>query len=193
MRSYKRLASVEKAFRALKGLDLLVRPIRHRVEPRVRAHLFLCALAYYVEWELRRAWAPLLFAEEELEEARRARDPVKPAQPSEEVKAKKKSKKTAEGLEVQSYRSLLAKIGEHDAEYVRGGGRRFGGELRAGERGDAVAGRSVPLAQFVARTRRWPFDTTPTKIMTYPRFLTPNSGLAAAGPKSRRFCVINPG
>ena len=102
---------MEKAFRALKGLDLLVRPIRHRVEPRVRAHLFLCALAYYVEWELRRAWAPLLFAEEELEEARRARDPVKPAQPSEEVKAKKKSKKTAEGLEVQSYRSLLAQLG----------------------------------------------------------------------------------
>ena len=110
MRSYKRLASVEKAFRSLKGLDLLVRPIRHRVAPRVRAHLFLCALAYYVEWELRRAWAPLLFAEEDLEEARRVRDPVKPAEPSEEVRTKKKSRETAGGLPVQSYRSLLAQL-----------------------------------------------------------------------------------
>jgi hypothetical protein len=110
VRSYKRLASVEKAFRSLKGLDLLVRPIHHRVEPRVRAHLFLCLLAYYVEWELRRAWAPLLFAEEDLEQARQRRDPVNAAQPSEEVRAKKKSKKTAEGLEAQSYRSLLAQL-----------------------------------------------------------------------------------
>jgi transposase len=110
VRNYKRLTSVEKAFRSLKGLDLLVRPIHHRVEPRVRAHLFLCMLAYYVEWELRRAWAPLLFAEEDVEQARRSRDPVTAAQPSEEVQAKKKSKQTAEGLEVQSYRSLLAQL-----------------------------------------------------------------------------------
>jgi transposase len=110
VRSYKRLAAVEKAFRSLKGLDVLVRPIHHRVEPRVRAHLFLCTLAYYVEWELRRAWAPLLFAEEDLEAARQTRDPVTAAQPSEEVQAKKKSKKTAEGLEAQSYRSLLAQL-----------------------------------------------------------------------------------
>src|SRR5207302_1523406 len=110
VRNYKRLASVEKAFRSLKGLDLLVRPIYHRVEPRVRAHLLLCVLAYYVEWELRRAWAPLLFAEEDLEQARQSRDPVRAAQPSEETQAKKKSKQTATGLEVQSFRSLLAQL-----------------------------------------------------------------------------------
>jgi len=110
VRSYKRLGLVEQAFRSLKGVDLLVRPIHHRVPPRVRAHLFLCMLAYYVEWELRRCWAPLLFAEEDLEGARQARDPVLPAEPSEEAKAKKKTKQTAEGLEVQSFRSLLAQL-----------------------------------------------------------------------------------
>jgi len=82
VRTYKQLALVEQAFRCLKGLDLRVRPIHHRVEPRVRAHLFLCLLAYYVEWQLRRAWQPLLYEDEELEEARWARDPVKPARPS---------------------------------------------------------------------------------------------------------------
>src|SRR6266566_3353494 len=61
VRSYKSLAEVERAFRCLKGIDLLVRPIRHRTEDRVPAHIFLCVLAYYVEWHLRQAWAPLLF------------------------------------------------------------------------------------------------------------------------------------
>jgi transposase len=111
VRSYKRLGLVEQAFRSLKGLDLLVRPIHHRVPPRVRAHLFLCMLAYYVEWALRRAWAPLLFAEEDLEGARQERDPVAAAEPTEEAREKKKTKQTANGLEVQSYRSLLAQLG----------------------------------------------------------------------------------
>jgi transposase len=61
VRSYKSLSQVEHAFRCMKGIDLLVRPIHHRDEDRVRAHIFLCLLAYYVEWHLRRAWAPLLF------------------------------------------------------------------------------------------------------------------------------------
>src|SRR5205823_3951766 len=68
VRTYKSLAQVEHAFRCLKGLDVRVRPIHHRVDPRVRAHLFLCLLAYYVEWHLRQAWAPLLFADDELEQ-----------------------------------------------------------------------------------------------------------------------------
>lgn len=59
VRSYKRLSLVEGMFRCLKGLDLLVRPIHHRLEPRVRAHLLICMLAYYVEWHLRQAWKPL--------------------------------------------------------------------------------------------------------------------------------------
>lgn len=108
VRSYQRLGLVEQAFRSLKGVDLLVRPIHHRLPLRVRAHLFLCLLAYDVEWELRRCWAPVLFAEEDLEGARQERGPVLPAEPTDEVKANKKTKKTAKGFEVQSFRSLLA-------------------------------------------------------------------------------------
>jgi transposase len=110
VRSYKRLAQVERAFRSLKGVDLMVRPIYHRVETRVRAHILLCMLAYYVEWHLRRAWASLLFADEELEEDRGQRDPVKPAQCSDSAQAKKKTRRNADGREVHSFRTLLAEL-----------------------------------------------------------------------------------
>ena len=76
VRSYKYLAQVERAFRCLKGIDILVRPIRHRDEQRVKAHLFLCMLAYYVEWHMRKALAPLLFDDEQLDQDRKNRDPV---------------------------------------------------------------------------------------------------------------------
>lgn len=79
MRTHKSLSQVERAFRCLKGLDLLVRPIRHRSERRVPAHIFLCLLAYYVEWHMQRALAPILFEDADLPAARRARDPVLPA------------------------------------------------------------------------------------------------------------------
>ena len=82
VRSYKRLALVEQSFRCLKGIDLLVRPIHHRTAERVRAHILLCVLAFYVEWHLRQAWEPLLFEDEELAVDRQRRDPVLPAQPS---------------------------------------------------------------------------------------------------------------
>lgn len=91
VRSYKGLSQVERAFRTLKGLDLRIRPIHHRNETRVRAHIFLCLLAYYVEWHLRRAWASLLFDDEELPVTRHLRDPVAPAQPSAEARRKKTS------------------------------------------------------------------------------------------------------
>lgn len=110
VRSYKSLSQVEQAFRTLKGIDLLVRPIHHRVPPRVRSHLLLCLLAYYVEWELRRAWSPLLFADEELPRARERRDPVKPAEASAKAKAKKKTKENASGEAVSSFRVLLAEL-----------------------------------------------------------------------------------
>jgi transposase len=111
VRSYKRLSQVEQAFRCLKGIDLLVRPIHHRLEPRVRAHILICVLAYYVEWYLRRAWRPLLFEDEELDGDRAARDPVAPAQPSDSVRRKKKTHQTAGGLPVHSFRTLLAHLG----------------------------------------------------------------------------------
>jgi transposase len=111
VRSYKRLAEVERAFRCLKGMDLLVRPIRHRTEDRVPAHIFLCLLAYYVEWHLRRAWAPLLFEDEERPEERKRRDPVLPAKPSATAEQKKRSHQTADGLPVHSFQTLLAELG----------------------------------------------------------------------------------
>jgi transposase len=110
VRTYKSLSLVEQAFRCLKGLDLLVRPIRHRVDPRVRAHLFLCLLAYYVEWQMRKAWQSLLFSDEDLEQDRWERDPVKPAEASASAKAKKKTKQTAQGMPVHSFATLLAHL-----------------------------------------------------------------------------------
>jgi transposase len=110
VRNYKRLAEVERAFRCLKGIDLLVRPIRHRTEDRVPAHIFLCLLAYYVEWHLRRAWASLLFEDEERRQERQRRDPILPAQPSASAQAKKSSHQTPDGLPVHSFQTLLAEL-----------------------------------------------------------------------------------
>src|SRR5215471_9913600 len=111
IRSYKRLSLVERMFRCLKGLDLLVRPIHHRLEPRVRAHLLICMLAYYVEWHLRQVWKPLLFEDEELEQDRDRRAPVAAAQPSPSVRRKKAKRETADHLPVHSLRTLLAHLG----------------------------------------------------------------------------------
>src|SRR4051812_44689330 len=111
VRSYKRLALVEQAFRCLKGIDLLVRPIHHRTAERVRAHILLCLLAYYVEWHLRQAWEPLLFEDEELVVDRWTRDPVAPARASESARRKKKTHTTPGGLPVQSFRTLMAHLG----------------------------------------------------------------------------------
>jgi hypothetical protein len=110
VRSYKSLAEVERAFRCLKGIDLLVRPIRHRTEQRVPAHIFLCVLAYYVEWHLRRAWAPLLFEEEQRWEQRQHRNPVLSAQPSAAVQRKKHSHQTDDGLAVHCFQTLMADL-----------------------------------------------------------------------------------
>jgi hypothetical protein len=110
VRGYKSLAQVERAFRSLKGPDLLIRPIHHRTEERVPAHIFLCMLAYYVEWHLRRVWAPLLFEDEELPKARQQRDPVLPASSSESAQAKKFTHRTADGLPVQSFATLLSDL-----------------------------------------------------------------------------------
>jgi transposase len=110
VRGYKSLAQVERAFRSLKGLDLLIRPIHHRSQERVPTHIFLCMLAYYVEWHLRHVWSSLLFADEDLPQNRQQRDPVLPASSSESAKAKKLSKQTGEGLPVQSFHTLLSNL-----------------------------------------------------------------------------------
>jgi hypothetical protein len=110
-RSYKRLGLVQQAFRCLKGIDLLVRPIHHRRAERVRAHILLCLLAFYVEWHLRRAWEGLWFEDEDLADDRRRRDPVGPARASESARRKKQTPTTPEGLPIHGFRSLLAHLG----------------------------------------------------------------------------------
>ncbi len=110
VRSYKSLAQVERAFRTLKGVELLIRPIRHRTEDRVPTHIFLCLLAYYVEWHLRRAWAPLLFEDEQLAELRRQRDPILPATGSPSAQEKKLTRQTADGFQVNSFDTLMAAL-----------------------------------------------------------------------------------
>ena len=111
VRSYKRLAEVERVFKTFKGIELLVRPIWHRTEEHVRAHLFLCMLAYYVEWHMRKALAPLLFDDETLPDNRKTRDPVKPAVASPSAKKKKAQKLTPEGFVVHSFSTLMAALG----------------------------------------------------------------------------------
>ncbi|MGH9339492.1 MAG: IS1634 family transposase [Acidobacteriota bacterium] len=111
VRSYKSWAHVERAFRCLKGIDVRVRPIRHRTEDHVRAHIFLCMLAYYVEWHMRKDLAPLLFEDEKLDNDRNTRDPVAPAKASESAKRKKLSRLTPDGFEVHSFQTLLAELG----------------------------------------------------------------------------------
>ena len=110
VRSYKNLTKVERAFRCMKTVDLRIRPIYHRTEPRVRAHLFLCVLAYYVEWHLRQALAPLLFDDEDLQQQRATRDPVRPAQPSVSALRKKTQRHTDDALPLQSFETLFAEL-----------------------------------------------------------------------------------
>ena len=110
VRKYKSLAEVERAFRTLKSLEILVRPIRHRIDNRVRGHVFLCLLAYYVEWHMRKALAPLLFDDEERHEGRRKRDPVAPAKASLSAKRKKTTRSTQEGFPVHSFATLLKEL-----------------------------------------------------------------------------------
>src|SRR6266545_5613755 len=106
VRSYKSLSDVERAFRSLKTVDLEVRPIHHRLADRVRAHIFLCMLAYYVEWHMREAWRPLLFADEDLD-AKAKRDPVAPAKRSAAAEKKVATKTLADGSPVHSFRTLV--------------------------------------------------------------------------------------
>ena len=107
VRSYKQLSRVERAFRCIKTVDLKVRPIFHRLADRVRAHVFLCVLAYYVEWHMRRALAPLLFDDQDPQPQS---SPVAPARRSPGALAKLASRSTEDGMTVQSFRGLLGDL-----------------------------------------------------------------------------------
>jgi len=109
VRSYKRLSNVERAFRSFKGIDLRVRPIRHHLENRVRAHIFLCMLAYYVEWHMKEVWRELLFSDEQ-QEAKKIRDPVAPALRSAKALNKVHRKRLNDGTEVHSFPTLLTDL-----------------------------------------------------------------------------------
>ncbi|MCL2000644.1 MAG: IS1634 family transposase [Planctomycetes bacterium] len=109
VRQYKKLSQVERAFRTLKMAGLQIRPIHHRLDGRVRAHIFLCMLSYYVEWHMREVWREQTFADEE-QTHKETRDPVAPAQKSESAKKKTSRKKTADGAIVHSFKSLLADL-----------------------------------------------------------------------------------
>lgn len=111
VRRYKDLSQVERVFRTCKGMDIRIRPIRHRTENHVKAHLFLCLLAYYVEWHMRKALAPILFHDEELDSARKTRDPVAKAGASDSAKQKKHSTQTPDGLPVHSFDTLMTVLG----------------------------------------------------------------------------------
>ena len=110
VRSYKLLSQAERAFRSFKTVDLMVRPIRHRLEDRVRAHIFLCMLAYYVQWHMMEAWRPLLYADED-QKAKGLRDPVAPAKRSDSAMKKVRNKRLDDGSRVYSFRSLIGHLG----------------------------------------------------------------------------------
>jgi hypothetical protein len=120
VQAYKSLATVERAFRSLKTVDLHVRPIGHRLAERVRAHVFLCMLAYYVEWHMRQALAPLLFDDDNkaMGEARRG-SVVAPAQRSPRAQRKAQTKRTDDGMPVHSFQTLLQDLGTITKNRIR--------------------------------------------------------------------------
>ncbi|MEO8743685.1 MAG: IS1634 family transposase, partial [Candidatus Dormiibacterota bacterium] len=116
VRSYKLLAGVERAFKTMKSIDLQVRPVHHRLADRVRAHIFLCVLAFYVRWHLERAWAPLLFKDEDRP---LADDVVAPARRSAVAMAKARTQRLSDNTPVHSFRSLLNELATLTKNTVR--------------------------------------------------------------------------
>ena len=109
VRTYKSLADLERAFRSLKTVDLHVRPIHHRTANRVRTHIFLCVLAYYVEWHLREAWRELMFADTD-QPAKATRDPVAPATRAKAAQAKASRHTREDGTPAHRFATVLAEL-----------------------------------------------------------------------------------
>jgi len=129
VRAYKDLSKVEPAFRSMKTVDLKVRPIYHWLDDRIRAHVFLCMLAYYVEWHIREKLAPILFDDHQKEEAQqRRRSIVAPARRSDAAQQKDRTKRTADGDPVHSFQTLLedlATLAKNRVRIVGGKGAEF--------------------------------------------------------------------
>ncbi|OUL29366.1 IS4 family transposase [Nostoc sp. RF31YmG] len=111
VKAYKSLSQVEQAFRSFKTVDLKVRPIYHYTAQRVKAHVFLCMLAYYVEWHMRSRLAPILFDEDDWEQAQITQESIVKANNSDSAKAKARKKRTLNDLPVHSFQTLLADLG----------------------------------------------------------------------------------
>lgn len=119
---YKRLSDVERAFRSLKSVDLKIRPIYHHLADRVKAHVFLCMLSYYVEWHMRQALAPMLFDDDDPQAAEAARKSiVAPAERSPKAQSKDFSKRTEDGMPVHSFQTLLKDLATLTSNEVRVG------------------------------------------------------------------------
>jgi hypothetical protein len=111
VRAYKDLSRVERAFRSLKSVDLAIRPVYHRLSPRVSAHVFLCMMAYYVEWHLRDALTPLLFPDHDRQGAEAERSsPVAPATISPAARRKRGRRRNDENLPLLSFADLMAHL-----------------------------------------------------------------------------------
>jgi transposase len=115
VRSYKQLKEVERAFRTLKG-PLELRPIHHRLEDRVKAHVFLCMIAYYLAWHLRQAWKPLLFDDEQPPQQP---DPVAKATRSKAAERKAQTKHTTTGERCHSLATLLTELSTRARNTIR--------------------------------------------------------------------------
>ena len=111
VRAYKNLQKVERAFRSLKTVDLHIRPVHHRTENRVRAHIFLCMLAYYIQWHMRARLAPILFDDHDKStEESKGKSVVAPAQRSDSALRKAAEQYTEDGLPIHSFQTLLADL-----------------------------------------------------------------------------------
>jgi len=120
VRNYKGLSTVERVFRTLKSVDLKVRPIHHHLEKRVRAHVFLCMLAYYIEWHMRERLAPILFDDDYKTESEALRvSPVAPARRSAQARKKAQKSRTEDGLPVHSFQTLLEDLATVTRNIVR--------------------------------------------------------------------------
>jgi transposase len=120
VRSYKNLEQAERAFRSIKGPDLQIRPIHHHLEDRVRCHVLICMLAYYLTWHLKAAWKPLLFTDENRPDNE---DPVAKAIRSAEAEQKARTKRTTNGQPAHSYHTLLTELGTQTRNRTRLAGR----------------------------------------------------------------------
>jgi hypothetical protein len=147
VRSYKALGRVESAVRCMKGIDIRVRPIRHRLDPRVRAHVFLCMLAYYVEWHMREALGPLLYQDEALAEHQAGRDAVGRAEAPEAVRRKRSTRRTAEGHVAHSFATLLAELGTLCRNHCRMGACPSGPTFDIETRPTALQAQALALLQ----------------------------------------------